>query len=301
VWRRGHDLKVVELSPPSQFANDAVRQPQVSGGCLPVTLHRGFGTSVAVSMANPKEGPMAIAASLDFSSRLRSPVPPTSPELAPLRGIPFLSNLPANVQSALTAGSSVRRLARRAVLAAEGTAPAHVFVLMSGRIRAVRRSISGREVTLETFHPGDVLADGVVVSERQLSNDWEASEASEVLAISRETFTAQLQLAPVLALTLAAQMLARLERSKQLSAGLALADVPGRVATALRGLAESQGQVTPEGTVIPNRPTQQEMANSIGACRETVSRVVSDLARRGLITPRGRTLVVSRRLLDGEA
>jgi CRP-like cAMP-binding protein len=132
-------------------------------------------------------------------------------------------------------------------------------------------------------------------------NDWEAIEATEVLAISRDAFVAQLASSPSLALTVAVQMLTRLERSKHLAAGLALADVPGRVIGALRGLAESQGEAGPEGVVVNNRPTQQEMANSIGACRETVSRVVSDLARRGLITPRGRTLIISRQLLDAGA
>ena len=56
-----------------------------------------------------------------------------------------------------------------------------------------------------------------------------------------------------------------------------------------------------EGLLIRNRPTQQELANQIGACRETVSRTVSDLVRQGLLTPRGRTLLVSKRLLEGNS
>ncbi len=241
---------------------------------------------------------MAIGASLDFGSRVRKAIPVVAPEMAAIGGLPLFAALPATMHADLAAGASVRRLSRRGVLAAEGTIPSHVFVVLTGRLRAVRRSVSGREVTLETFEAGDLLADGVVVPGRQLLNDWEASEPAEVLALNREAFVAQLQAVPALALTVAAQFLARLERSKQLAAGLALADVPGRVIGALRALAESQGQAGPDGVVVHNRPTQQEMANSIGACRETVSRVVSDLARRGMITPRGRTLVISRRLLD---
>ncbi|MBC8133174.1 MAG: Crp/Fnr family transcriptional regulator [Deltaproteobacteria bacterium] len=185
------------------------------------------------------------------------------------------------------------------MLAAEGSGSAHVFIILAGRVRAVRRSLSsGREVTLETFQPGDVLADSVFVPERQLLNDWEASEPTEVLAIAREVFVAQLQEVPALALAVAVQMLARLERSKHLAAGLALADVPDRVVSALREMAQLKGKTGPEGIVVHDRPTQQEIANSIGACRETVSRVVSDLARRGLITPRGRTLIISQRLIE---
>ena len=239
---------------------------------------------------------MSIAASLEFRVRPRKTAPVVGAELAVLQGVP--SGLPPILLTALAAGASVRRFSRRGVLAAEGSVPAAVFVVISGRVRAVRRADSGREVTLETFHPGDLLADAVVAPQRPLANDWEASEPTEVLVIGPEAFVAQMEATPGLALTLTAQILTRLERSKELAAGLALADVPGRVIGALRGLAGARGQAEGDGVVVQNRPTQQELANSIGACRETVSRVVSDLVRRGLITPRGRALVISRRLLD---
>lgn len=248
--------------------------------------------SIAASIVLPPRG--------EYSPRSHKPAP-GGPELAALDGVAVLAALPVEVKAALAAGASLRRFSRRGLLAAEGSVPGHVFVILSGRVRAVRRSVSGREVSLETFQGGNLLADGVVVPERQLLNDWEASEPCEVLAISRDVFLAQLAVVPALALTVATQILARLERSKHLAAGLALADVPGRVIGALRGLAQSQGEAGPDGVIINNRPTQQEMANSIGACRETVSRVVSDLARRGLITPRGRSLVISQRLLDAGA
>lgn len=247
---------------------------------------------------------MSIASSLEFTSRAHTTTSakveptPSTPELAALARVAIFGGLSSDVLAALAAGASVRRLSRRALLASEGSIPAHIFIVLSGRIRAVRRSVSGREVTLESFQAGDLLADSVVAPERQLLNDWEASEPAEVLAITREVFVGQFHATPALALTVAAQMLARLDRSKHLAAGLALADVPGRVVAALRDLAQSEGQAGPEGVVVHNRPTQQEMANSIGACRETVSRVVSDLARRGLIIARGRTIIITRQLID---
>lgn len=244
---------------------------------------------------------MAMAAPFELTSRIRKPSPVVAPEAAALSRVTLLSELPPGVQAALMVGAAVRRLSRRGVLSAEGTVPSHVVVVISGRMRAVRRSSSGREVTLETFQAGDVLADGVLVPERPLRSDWEAVEPTEVLLLARDAFRSQVQTVPALALSLASRMFTRLDRSTDLAAGLALADVPGRVIGALRSLAASQGEAGPDGVVVHNRPTQQEMANSIGACRETVSRVVSDLARRGLITPRGRSLLISRRLLDAGA
>ena len=239
---------------------------------------------------------MAIAASIDFAARLRRPSP-VSAELTSLEGIPAFSALPPASIAALALASSLRHFSRRALVCAEGTPPSHVFVVLRGKIRAVRRSDSGREVTLETFQAGEFLPEALVGADRPLNNDWEAIEPADVLAISREVFAAQVQAAPGLGLTLLQQALDRLERSKRLASGLALADVPARVVGSLRALAAAAGKDVPEGIAVQNRPTQQELANSIGACRETVSRVISDLARKGLISLRGRSLIVSRRLL----
>jgi CRP-like cAMP-binding protein len=70
------------------------------------------------------------------------------------------------------------------------------------------------------------------------------------------------------------------------------------VASALPLLAREEGTEAPEGLMVRRRPTQQELANMIGSCRETISRAFNQLARDGMIIPRGRSLVVTRALLD---
>jgi CRP/FNR family cyclic AMP-dependent transcriptional regulator len=237
-----------------------------------------------------------IAPNIDLSSHIIRRTAPFSLEQSALEAVPALAGLPSTLLAALSGAATVRHFSRHGVVCQEGATPGHVFIVMRGKVRAVRRSGSGREVTLETFQPGDFLGDAL--GGRPLTNDWEASEPTDLLAISRDLFASQLQSTPDLGLTLLTQTLARLEKSKTLASGLALADVSERVVASLRSLAISLGKDVPEGVAVQNRPTQQELANSIGACRETVSRVISDLARRGLISLKGRSLIVSRRLLS---
>jgi CRP/FNR family cyclic AMP-dependent transcriptional regulator len=243
-----------------------------------------------------KEVPMAIASPIDFGFGLRR-TSPVSAELGALEGIPAFSGLAPPARVALANASSIRHFSRRQIVCSEGTVPSHLFVVLRGKVRAIRRSESGREVTLETYHPGDFLADALRGPERPLSNDWEVAEPCDLLAIGRDAVAAQIVGTPGLALTLLNQTLDRLDRTKSLASGLALTDVPERVIAAVRTLASSSGKDVPEGVSVHNRPTQQELANSIGACRETVSRVISDLVRKGLIILRGRSMIVSRKLL----
>ena len=247
---------------------------------------------------------MAIAtARIDFDAYDRLvPAAATQdlPLLEALRACMLLRTAPADTLRALARQSTLRPVNRGATIAAQGTGFDGAIVVVRGRIRSVCRAANGREISVEIFGPGDLVADGAI-SPSTLANDWEAVESGTLLMVPREALLACLRGNPDLALTLAADLVARLERSKQLATGLALAGVQERVVARLVALGRQDGAAGPEGLLIRSRPTQQELANQIGACRETVSRTVSELVRQGLLTPRGRSLLVSRQLLDSVA
>jgi CRP-like cAMP-binding protein len=89
----------------------------------------------------------------------------------------------------------------------------------------------------------------------------------------------------------------RLRRADEVIGNLALLDVYGRLARWLRQLAESDGEESAEGVVIRQRPTHQEIAGLIGTSRETVSRALSELARRGHIDVSGKRILLRRSFL----
>jgi CRP-like cAMP-binding protein len=249
--------------------------------------------------------PIATASSLDFDRFGRtakvSPITPslTTPELAALQACPALAGLPPATLQSLAGAASVKTVARGAIIATEGALAPQVVLVVRGRLRAVRRAANGREITVEVLEPGELLADGALVPEAPLTNDWEAAEATSLLFVPRDALLAHVRGTPEVAVALAAQVLARLERAKGLAVALALSDVEARVINALVARARQDGAPGPEGLLIRHRPTQQDVANQIGACRETVSRTVSDLVRRGLLTPRGRSLLIAPALYAG--
>ena len=198
--------------------------------------------------------------------------------------------------------ATLRPVGRGATVGAQGTRLDAAILVVRGRIRSVCRAPNGREISVEVFRTGDLIADFALASRRRRSaNDWEAVESSTLLMIPREALMAFLRGTPEVLVALAAGLCARLERSKQLATGIALSGVQERVVSRLVALGRQDGAPQPEGLLIRNRPTQQELANQIGACRETVSRTVSELVRQGLLTPRGRSLLVSKRLVEGSA
>ena len=248
---------------------------------------------------------MAIAtATLNFDSfgKMMTPAPAVeAPAFDALRSCVQLRRASVEALRLLAQSATLRSLGRGGIVAAQGAQFDSAVVVVRGRIRAVCRASNGREISVETFRAGNLIADGAFAPETALPHDWEAAEASTVLLIGREAFLSCLRLNPELALTLGADLVGRLEKSKQLANGLALAGVQERVVSRLLAIGRQDGTASPEGLLIRNRPTQQELANQIGACRETVSRTVSELVRKGLLTPRGRSLLVSNRLVETSA
>ncbi len=248
---------------------------------------------------------MAIAtATLDFVpfEKMMTPAPTAEASaFEALRSCVHLGRASTEALRALAQAATLRTIGRGTIVAAQGGPFDSAMLVVRGRVRAVCRAANGREISVETFRAGDLIADGAFAPETRLPHDWEAAEASVILLVARDAFVACLRANPELALTLGADLVGRLERSKQLANGLALAGVQERVVSRLLAIGRQDGTPGPEGLLIRNRPTQQELANQIGACRETVSRTVSDLVRRGLLTPRGRSLLVSNRLVETTA
>jgi CRP-like cAMP-binding protein len=109
---------------------------------------------------------------------------------------------------------------------------------------------------------------------------------------------AHMQSHPRTAINMMSEMARRLRRADETIAQLALCDVNERLIHRLVGLAREEGATAPDGLLVRRRPTQQELANMIGSCRETISRAFNQLARDGLIIPRGRSLVVTPALIE---
>ena len=88
---------------------------------------------------------------------------------------------------------------------------------------------------------------------------------------------------PEVAESLLQALAQRLRRTNDAMADLVFSDVPGRVAKALLELGDKFGTVTPDGLQVQHDMTQEELAQLVGASRETVNKALADFAQRGWI------------------
>jgi len=173
-----------------------------------------------------------------------------------------------------------------------------MFILVSGRAKVALFGDNGRELTLTELKPGDFFGEMSLLDDRPRSANVVAIDDVTMLALTRDAFAAHLKSHPQTAVNMLGELTRRLRRADETIASLALHDVESRLTRTLERLAREDGESTDAGLVLRRRPTQQDLANMVGSCRETISRTFTSMVKRGLLVPRGRALVLTRALLD---
>ncbi len=171
-----------------------------------------------------------------------------------------------------------------------------LFLIKDGRVKVVLYGDDGREVILSILKSADFFGEMSLLDGEPRSASVVATEPSVVYILKRDDFLQTLVERPEMGLRIMAELSRRLRLADEKIGSLALLDVYGRIAGALLQLARTEGKLQGENIVIDVRPTQQDIASMAGASRETVSRVLNDLVRAGLITMEGKRIVINRDL-----
>lgn len=185
-----------------------------------------------------------------------------------------------------------------AIIVAQNEAPRGLYLVCSGSAKAVVFGENGREVTVAQLEAGDIYGETAILGDGVLGVSLVASTEATVLTIGRDALLDVLHANPDVSLRLLHEMAVRQRRADEMIGSLALKDVATRLRKTLLSLAEESGETTNEGLLIKRRPTQQDLANMVGTCRETVSRLLSSMARGGLIVAKGRSLFLSHDLVN---
>ena len=166
-----------------------------------------------------------------------------------------------------------------------------VFVLAEGQLRVLLFSVDGREVSIRTLTPGEMVGELAAIDGLPRSATVVATTPSVVVSISREDFQRYLATSANVAQWLAKQFASQIRTLTEKIFELSTLNVRNRVHCELLRLALLNGAVGQRST-IRDAPTHVELANRIGTHREAVTRELRDLARRGIVEQRRRQIAI---------
>lgn len=166
-----------------------------------------------------------------------------------------------------------------------------IFVLGSGRVRMIRRA-EGREITLGYRGPGDVLGESGLIDASRLL-ETVVHEQIEALKIPLGVIQQLMGSEPEFAYEMFRVAGERRLQAEDRVQALLTRSVESRVASFILSAADRHGIPDSRGILVGVKYTHQEMASFVGSTRETVTLILGELKRSGLIETDHRRIVVT--------
>jgi len=185
-----------------------------------------------------------------------------------------------------------RRVPAKSTLIYAGDSGDSLFYIIKGSVTVLIEDDEGREMIVTYLNDGDFFGEMGLFKEQDSRSAWvRAKTECEIAEISYAKFTELVKEHPEFLFAVSTQMAKRLRLTTRKVGDLAFLDVTGRVARTLLDLTKEPDAMThPDGMQI--KITRQEIGRIVGCSREMVGRVLKTLEDQGLVSVKGKTMVV---------
>ena len=183
---------------------------------------------------------------------------------------------------ALAQAGEVRMYERWELLFAPEEEVRWLQIVLSGRVKITRATDGGKEIILEILGPGQIIGEEHFLNSPHRSYA-EVVEETVTLNVPPKALENLIRTRPAVGRLLMGALSAKLQEREEQVEDLVLRSVPARVAHTLLKLADEHGIMKSGTQLIDMRLTHQDVANMVGASRETVTNVLNDFRSKGWV------------------
>lgn len=199
-----------------------------------------------------------------------------------LSQIRLLSDLPAQELWRLEQQCRYRRFGADEHIIDRDSPNTDLLFLVRGRVRVVNYSISGREITFDELEAGAFFGEISAIDGKPRGTGAMAIEDSLVLALSRTAFLEMCANNPQVAMRVLLHLAAACRSANDRIMDLSTLAAQSRVQAELLRQAQAHHN-RPNSAIIEPIPVHSDIASRVSTTRETVARVLNDLARKGIL------------------
>ena len=174
----------------------------------------------------------------------------------------------------------------------EGEQGDTLFIVLTGKVKIGRRAADGRENMLSVMGPSDMFGELSLFDPGPRTATATVITEARLASLAHTSLRPWIKDRPEISEQLLRVLARRLRRTNDALADLIFTDVPGRVAKALLELAQRFGTPEGDGVRVHHDLTQEELAQLVGASRETVNKALADFAARGWMRVDSRAVTI---------
>ncbi|WP_422115573.1 Crp/Fnr family transcriptional regulator [Brachybacterium sp. UNK5269] len=210
-----------------------------------------------------------------------------------VRSSPLFAALDDDGKQAVLASMKQEDYHRSAIIFREGDPGDRLFIIGAGKVKVGHASGDGRENLLAVLGPGETIGELALFDPAPRNATATVVAEATLYSLSQQDLYRVLAQRPEVGRHLLASLARRLRKTNESLADLVFADVPGRVAKNVLDLAQRFGRQTDDGVMVAHGLTQEELAQLVGASRETVNKALADFASRGWIRLEARAVLIA--------
>ena len=208
-----------------------------------------------------------------------------------LAGIGLFASLPQEDRQALEQRCHWRKFAANEQIIDRQSETREVFFVVRGKVRVVDYSLSGREVSFDDIAQGGSFGELAAIDKQPRSANVVALTDTTVAVLPPSVFTRVVTEHPAVALALMQRLAQIIRAATERIMDLSTLGAHNRVHAEL--LRQAGDSTREDGTaVIQPIPIHADIASRVSTTRETVARVLSDLARDGIVKRESGALVI---------
>jgi CRP-like cAMP-binding protein len=178
------------------------------------------------------------------------------------------------------------------ILFSEGEPGDSLYIVLSGKVKVVRRAADGRQNLIALMGPSDMIGELSLFDPGPRTATATAVTDARLGRLRKASLRPWLSDRPEIAEQLLRVLARRLRRTNDALADLIFTDVPGRVAKNLLQMAGKFGSRDGGVLRVTHDLTQEELAQLVGASRETVNKALADFASRGWLRLDGKSVII---------
>ena len=207
-----------------------------------------------------------------------------------LRAVPMFADLSMTDLEVFADMVQLRTYPKGTFVVNQNDAGSSMYILVSGRVKVSLASPDGKELALNYLEAPAHFGEMALVDAEPRSADVIAVTEIELFSLEARDLSSAIQVNPRLALSLIATLSRRLRNTNARLEDMAFHDATHRVMRVLLNVATASYET--RGVPIIQGLTHYDIATLAGTSRETASRIISTLAKEGIVTTKGRKIVV---------
>ena len=205
-----------------------------------------------------------------------------------LRKIPLLAELSDEEVLAIKPEMRIRQYAKREVVLHKGGSGDGLLFLLSGQLQVIDVTEDGRAIGLRMLVPGDFFGEIALINNSTRSASVVAMSDVLVGFLPAPVAMNLFSHSPSVARQMLRHLAQKIQRDSEFRALLSINNTAKRIFSFIILMQKKN----PDGTVVENLPTHQDIANMINTSRETVTRALLTLVQQGIVQKESHRLLI---------